>query len=177
MPALGMFEPNEKSQQAMGGIAGIRFTPGMVFAVDGPDNLGPEDAGAVIVLHATLTSDEMAQTFYQKNADIMRTLRESPGFIRFMGVGDGLSLYGIGFWKTPETAAAFAKAQAHSVAVRDLNEAPYQYSQFAGIWAAHSVRPRRFFCDRCKRANAAPAQACTSCGNPLVDVFKEQAKR
>jgi hypothetical protein len=82
-----MFEPNEKSQHAMGSIAGIRFTPGMVFAVDGPENLGPEAAGAVIVLHATLTSDAMAQTFYQKNADIMRTLRESPGFIRFMGIG------------------------------------------------------------------------------------------
>jgi hypothetical protein len=170
------FEPNEQSQQAMGSIPGLRFTPGPVFALDGPNGLGPESAGAVLILHATLVDEAGAQIFYQRNAELMRTLYESRGFIRFIGLGDGPSMYGLGFWKTRDDAIAFAHGPMHSAVVRDLAKTPFQYSQFAGIWTAETQRPRRFYCDKCSHATAAPAEACAHCGNPLTDVFREQAR-
>jgi hypothetical protein len=174
MATIGVFEPNATSQQAFGSIQGLRMTPGAVFALDGPDGLGPESAGAVIVLHTTLASDEGAQRFFQRNAELMRTLRGSSGFIRFMGMFDGPSGYGVGFWKTPEDALAFSKGPLHGALVKDLFREPYMYTQFAGIWAAHTIRPRRFFCEKCQHATPAPADACARCGNALVDVFKQQ---
>ncbi|HTM21637.1 MAG TPA: hypothetical protein VL172_14045 [Kofleriaceae bacterium] len=173
MAKLALFPPDAEAQQMMGGIRGLRMTPGEVFAVDGPTGVGPEAAGAIIVLHATFIDDAGMQTFYKRNAEILRALTDAPGFIRFMGLFDGFSAYGIGFWLTPEDALAFARRGEHGAAVKDLRRKPYQYSQFAGVWSAHSVRARTFYCDRCQATTPAPADKCGSCDNPLTDVFRE----
>jgi hypothetical protein len=57
-----------------------------------------------------------------------------------------------------------------------FHENPYQYSQFAGVWAAHTIRPRLIYCPKCQVGTEAPADACRECREPLIDVFKEQEK-
>jgi hypothetical protein len=61
--------------------------------------------------------------------------------------------------------------------VKAHNEAPWQYTQFAGVWKAHAIRPRNFYCEKCRAKTAAPADKCSGCGNPLQDVFKLLATR
>ncbi len=59
MATLGIYPPTEQAQEALAAIAGIRFTEGEVFGVDGPDgHLGPEAAGCLMVLHATMADAE-----------------------------------------------------------------------------------------------------------------------
>ncbi len=172
MATLAVFPPGAEAMQAMGAIAGLRVTPGNVFAVDGPGGLGPDAAGAVTVLHATFVDDGGMQTFYRRNAEVLRAAGDSPGFIRFIGLFDGPSGYGLSFWRTTEDALAFARRGEHATAVKEQRRKPYQYSQFAGVWTAHSIRPRCFYCERCGQATPAPAEVCGRCGNPLTDVFR-----
>lgn len=155
-------------------LPGVRFTEGVVFGCDGEIAVGPEAAGAIVVLQGTVADPEKGQAFWGRASEVAHAARESEGFIRFIGFNDGLSNYGLGFWDTPEHAIAFARGRAHLDAVaeqfRDLN----QYSQFAGVWTTHTVRPRRFFCE-CGHATTAPASNCESCGAEVTDVFVLQS--
>ena len=53
----------------------------------------------------------------------------------------------------------------------EQRERPFEYSQFAGIWVAHTVGRRRLYCEQCGHGTTAPATTCTGCGNPLDDPF------
>jgi len=54
---------------------------------------------------------------------------------------------------------------------REQRERPFEYSQFAGLWAAHTVGRRTLYCDRCNTPTVAPAGQCTNCRNVLDDPF------
>jgi heme-degrading monooxygenase HmoA len=176
MAELKTFPVDEKAKAIMASIPGARFTPGVVVGFDGPGGHGPEMAGAVSVLHMTATDEMATQTFYSKTNMLKKLLQEAPGFIRMFSLFDGVSGYAVSFWRSPEDALAFAHGSAHENTAREFRERPYQYSQFVGVWGAHTVRPRRIYCEKCQAGTATPADVCAKCGNALVDVFRMQEK-
>ncbi|MHB8606340.1 MAG: hypothetical protein ACYDCK_13910 [Thermoplasmatota archaeon] len=173
---LKTFPPGDEAKAIMASIPGARFTPGLVVGFDGPGGHGPEKAGALTVLHMTAIDPDATQIFYRKTNSLKTLLQKAPGFIRMFSAFDGLSGYAIAFWRSPEDALAFSQGAAHTQTAHAFYENPFQYSQFAGVWAAHTIRARKIYCERCKAGTEAPASACAACGNPLVDIFQEQAK-
>ena len=65
--------------------------------------------------------------------------RSRPGFLRWLTFNDGPHGYALGLWRTTEDVEAFVAGSAHRAMVREQRERPFEYSQFAGVWAAHSV--------------------------------------
>jgi len=175
MVTLKAFAPDDEAKAIMQSVPGARFTPGMVVGFDGPGALGPEAAGAVMVLHMTAVDEQATQLFFRRTNQLKTLLPAVPGFIRMFSLFDGLSGYAVAFWRTPEDALAFGRDRAHREVMREFYANPYQYSQFVGIWSAHSVRPRHLYCAGCGAANDAPAATCAQCGGELADVFKMQA--
>ncbi len=176
MAELKTFPVGDEAKAIMTSIPGARFTPGMVVGFDGPGGHGPEAAGALTVLHMTATDEQATQTFYKKTNALKKLLQAAPGFIRMFSLFDGLSGYAIAFWRSAEDALAFSQGAAHRETARAFYERPYQYSQFAGVWTAHTVKPRKIYCDKCHAGTEMPAEACRECRQPLVDIFKEQEK-
>jgi hypothetical protein len=174
MAELGNYPPEGAAVAAMSTIPGLRFTPGTVVGVEGPVPVGPEEAGAILVLASSLSDSEKAQQFWLQAAETTRVARESPGFLRFIAFSDGLIYYGIGFWRTLEEAQAYARTQSHRSAVAALYRTGSQYSHFAGLWTAATNSGRHFFCDRCGTPSLAPTEQCSSCGQPLIDGFRLQ---
>jgi hypothetical protein len=98
-------------------------------------------------------------------------LLEAPGFIRWIWFSDGPHGYALGLWRSPEDAVAFARGALHQELVREQREQGNEYSQFAGIWAAHTVGRRNYYCPDCGAITNAPATVCSGCGEALDDGF------
>lgn len=176
MVEFGRFPPGERAQAEMAQIPGIRFTEGATLGFEGPEgHLGPESAGCVMVLHATLADAERAQHFWERAAETCKAAREAPGLIRFVAFDDGLSSYAVAWWTTEESARAFAASKAHRDAVVEQVRNGYEYSQFAGLWGPMTVGHRAIYCERCGAQSRMPADMCGGCGNELSDVFRLQA--
>ncbi len=168
---IGMFPPDAESMAAAQGVAGARITPGVVTALDGPSIAGPEAAGALTLLHTTFVDSAGAQRGYRNFAAIKADFRERPGFLRWLTFGDGPHGYALGLWRSVGDVQEFVAGTAHRSMVREQREQPFEYSQFAGVWAAHTVGNRTLYCQRCQTGTTAPAPACANCGNPLNDPF------
>lgn len=170
-----MFPPNAANQKLFGEIRGFRQTAIPVVAFDGPEgNLGPEGAGAVLVLHMTMVDEERTQRFWHQVARTSKAASESPGFIRMIACFDGAANWALGFWRTVEDAQTFAKRRSHLDAVKDMHEAGFEYTHFAGIFQPVEARPRHAYCDACGAEPALPAEQCAECGRGLADVFRLQ---
>lgn len=171
MATIDAFPPDEASKQAQQAVTGTRVTPGVVTALDGPVPAGPEAAGALTLLHTTFADDAGAQRGYRNFAAIKTSFRDLPGFIRWLTFSDGPHGYALGLWRDTEDVVAFVHGPAHRKMAAEQRNDPFEYSQFAGIWRAHTVGSRRLYCERCRQATVAPAIACRSCGNPIHDPF------
>lgn len=168
---IKVFPPDEESNKALQGVEGTRVTPGVVSALDGSTCAGPEMAGALTLLHTTFADDTGAQRGYRNFAAIKADFRYMPGFLRWLTFNDGPHGYALGLWRAVDDVAAFVNGDAHRAMVREQRDRPFEYSQFAGVWAAHTLGRRILYCDRCRQATAAPTLACGSCGRPLHDPF------
>lgn len=171
MTVLGQYQPEGEVAERMGALPGVRFTPGMVFSVE-KEQVGPEGAGAVLVLQNTLDTAEKAQQFWSRAATTIEAATRSPGFIRLIGFGDGPESYALAFWRTLEEAQAYAKDLPHREAVKELHATGNQYSHFAGLFKAQAARKRHIFCAHCIVENDANRTTCAQCGNALVDSFR-----
>ncbi|MDP9164988.1 MAG: hypothetical protein M3O32_02815 [Actinomycetota bacterium] len=171
MTSINSFPPDETSKAASQAVPGTRITAGVISALDGPRLAGPEAAGALTLLHTTFTSDEGAQRGYRNFATIKEDLRTRPGFLRWLTFNDGPHGYALGLWRNPDDVRAFIAGAAHQSMVREQRERPFEYSQFAGIWAAHTLGRRTLYCEQCGIATAAPASSCSGCAAPLHDPF------
>jgi hypothetical protein len=172
-PQLIATHPEGEAAGRFAQLPGVRFTEGVVFGFDSDESYGPEDAGGVVLLQATVADAAKGERFWDRASKLAHAARESEGFIRFIGFGDGLSSYGLGLWRTADQAVAFARGRAHMDAVEEQFADRNVYSQFAGVWTAHTIRPRRFFCE-CGHATPAPADTCAGCGERITDVFTLQ---
>lgn len=171
MATIGVFPPDEATKKVQQQVPGTRFTPGVVSALDGPSPAGPEAAGALVLLHTTFADDAGAQRGYRNFSAVKDEFRLRPGFIRWLTFGDGPHAYALGLWRTVDDVGEFVRSDAHRAMAREQRERPFEYSQFAGVWAAHTVGRRTFYCERCQGGTTAPATTCQRCGNPLDDPF------
>lgn len=149
-----------------------RWTPGAVGALDGPDGpLGPELAGALTLTYGAFAEDASAQRGYRHFADMQKAMLSADGFIRWFSFVDGPHGYGLGLWRSADEASAFVRGAAHRAAVTEQHRNPFEYSQFAGIWAAHTIGRRTMHCPSCGGRAVAPASACSGCGRQLDDGY------
>jgi len=149
-----------------------RWTPGAVGGLDGPRGpLGPELAGALTLTYGAFAQDDAAQRGYRHFADIQKEMLSADGFIRWFSFVDGPHGYGLGLWSSVETATAFVRGAAHRAAVSEQHHNPFEFSQFAGIWSAHTIGRRTMYCPSCGGRAVAPASVCSGCGRRLADGF------
>lgn len=170
MATVGVFPPNDVSRAANAAIR-TRFTPGVVAAIDGPQRLGPEAAGAVTLLHVTFANDEDAQRGYREFAAIKPAFCSMPGFIRWLTFSDGVDTYTLGLWRSTEDVLEFIRSDAHRQAAQAQRRDGFEHSQFAGLWTAHTIGRRTLHCEKCRHATVSPAQTCPQCQAVLDDTF------
>ncbi|MCU1463152.1 MAG: hypothetical protein JWO37_3227 [Acidimicrobiales bacterium] len=171
MATVSSFPPDQASREANHGIP-TRFTPGVVAAIDGPQRLGPEAAGALTLLHVTFADNESAQRGYQHFGAIKPEFCTAPGFIRWLTFSDGVDSYTLGLWRRVDDVMTFVHSDAHRRVAAEQTANPFEYSQFAGVWTVHTATRRSLYCDRCRTKNTAPTAQCHACGNPLDDTFQ-----
>ena len=174
MATIGVFPPNETSRTLLQSVPGTRLTPGVVSALDGPRSCGPETAGAVTLLHTTFAGDASAQQGYEHFTTIKENFRNEEGFLRWLTFSDGPHGYALGMWRSVDDVLGFVKGEAHRAMAARQRQQPFEYSQFAGVWTAHTIGRRTIYCERCRHATPTPAAACGSCANMLHDPFLGQ---
>jgi hypothetical protein len=176
MATIATYPPPPEVQGAVASIPGVRFTEGVVIAVEGDATAGPEAAGAVLVLAGGLADEAKANQFWASAAATLRAAQAAPGFIRLLTFGDGLANYLLAFWRTHEDAMAFRDGQAHRASMHELAETGNQYDHFAGLFRTERAHHRHVYCERCNTRNTMPREECGQCGNALVDVYRLQAQ-
>jgi heme-degrading monooxygenase HmoA len=165
--------PPPEAIAAMAAIPRSHLAPTVVGTQQGPDgHLGPEAAGAILVLQATFTDPEGSASFWKALVPLFELLESTPGFIRRYGFGDGPHNTLIAFWRTAEDARAFAARPEHRAAVRDLYQQRWQYSHFAAIWEMTTNHGRVIFCPDCEAVTPGADQRCGRCGAERSDAYR-----
>ena len=173
MPELLSCPPPADLLPALLAIPNAQVEPRMLAIQAGPDGrLGPEGAGAILMLQATFVDADKARCFWERAITLMDLLAEAPGFIRRYSFPDELSITLLALWRTAADAKAFAATPEHRAAVRDLYRERWQYSHFSAIWELSSNHGRVVFCDQCDGITPASEGVCGTCSAPIVDVFK-----
>jgi hypothetical protein len=151
----------------------VSIAPGMIVTQNGETagHLGPEAAGAILMLQATFTEESKASAFWEAAFPLLELSGAQPGFIRAYRFAAGPVITMFVLWKTLADAEAFGASPEHRAAVRELYKHRWQYSHFARLWDIASEHDRTVFCDRCDGITAAAEGACGSCGAPILDPF------
>jgi hypothetical protein len=165
--------PPPEAMAAMAAIPRSQMAPIMLGTQQGPaGHLGPEKAGAILMLQATFTDPEGSAAFWKALVPLLALLESAPGFIRRYGFADGPHHTLIAFWRAAQDARAFAGRPEHRAAVRDLYQQRWQYSHFAAIWEMTSNHDRVIFCPRCQAVTPAAQQRCSGCDAELSDIYQ-----
>lgn len=168
--------PPPEALMAMVGIPRLTITPSILVTQQGPGEdgqLGPEAAGAILLLQATFAEQEGANHFWEAAVELMAMLADAPGFIRRYSFPDGPTISLIALWRTAADARAFASTPEHRAAVRGLYQDGWQHTHFSALWEMTSNHGRIAFCE-CGGATPVTDPACGSCGAPLLDIFRSQ---
>ena len=174
MTELLILPPPPEVIAAMAAIPRVQMGPTILATQQGPDGgLGPESAGAILILQATFADPDGASSFWAAAVPLMEMLATAPGFIRRYSFLDGPSITLMALWRTAADARSFAATQQHRHTVRALYQHRWQYSQFSAIWEMTSNHGRLIFCDQCDGITAATEPACSGCGIPLLDVYRQ----
>ncbi len=173
MTQLLMSPPPPEAIGAMLAIPQTQIAPTILATQQGPDGgLGPESAGAILILQATFTDPEGASGFWTAAVELMELLATAPGFIRRYSFPDGPNITLIALWRTADDARAFAATPQHRAAVRNLYAKRWQHSHFSAIWEMASNHGRLVFCDQCDAITPASEGVCSGCGTPLLDPYR-----
>ncbi len=168
MTELLTLPPPPEAIAAMAAIPNSQIAPTVLGTQQGPDgSLGPEAAGAILILQATFTDADGSAAFWKALVPLFELLASAPGFIRRYGFGDGPDNTLIAFWRTAEDARAFAARPEHRAAVRHLYQQRWQHSHFAAIWEMSASHDRMIFCPDCPAVTPAARQQCSGCGAEL----------
>jgi len=164
--------PPAEAIAAMSRIDGLRIMPAVLNLQSGPEShLGPESAGAILMLQGTFSDEERFNEFWMHVADMMRLLATAPGFIRRYNFADGPHYPLIALWRSADDAHAFFASDQHQAAMRSTFERRWNHTHFAGLWEATTPRRRMFFCHTCDGVSASTESCCTTCGTPFFDPF------
>lgn len=168
--------PPPEAIATMVAIPGFEVTPTILATQRGPDgDLGPESAGAILLLQATFVDEEKAAGFWIAAADLTELLADVPGFIRRYTFPDGPTINLFALWRTVADAKAFAARPEHVDAMRRLDEERWQYSHFAAIWEISSNRDRLVYCTECDGVTSATSRHCGECGAAMADPYRVTA--
>lgn len=150
-----------------------QIAPSMIISQDGDvsGHLGPEAAGAVLMLQATFTDEAKAAAFWEAAFPMLELSGKMPGFIRAYRFALGPMITMFVLWTTLEDARAFGESPEHRAVVRELYRHRWQYSHFARLWEVASEGDRLVFCDGCDGITPAARGSCDSCGAPIADPF------
>ena len=172
MTELLTIPPPPEAIHSMLQIPRTQIAPTILATQQGPDgHLGPEAAGAILMLQATFADADGAEKFWAAAVPLMQLLASAPGFIRRFSFPDGPSITLIALWRSAESARGFAVSEPHAAAVRDLYRHRWQYSHFSALWEMTSNHGRMIFCDHCDGITAASVGVCSGCGTALSDPF------
>lgn len=174
MTELLTLPPPPSAIEAMVAIPGLAIAPSVLVTQKGPSAaLGPDGAGAVLLLQATFVDPAGAAEFWAAAVPLMALLADAPGMIRRLSFPDGPSITLLAFWETLEDAQAFAASPEHRAAVRSLYRDRWQYSHFSALWSLASSHDRVVFCDRpdCDGITSASQGRCQVCGTPFADPY------
>jgi heme-degrading monooxygenase HmoA len=161
----------------MTAIEGVAIAPTVLATQQGPEaHLGPEAAGAVLMLQATFVDGDRAGEFWRTAAGLMEQLASAPGFIRRYNFTDGPHYTLIALWRTAGDAHAFFSSDHHQAAMRELFRGRWQYSHFAGLWEMTAPRQRVIFCQHCDGVTPATERRCSGCGGELFDPYQDDAR-
>jgi heme-degrading monooxygenase HmoA len=164
--------PPPEVSAKLAAIDGVHIVPTVLTTQRGPDgHLGPEAAGAVLILQATFVDEHGFRAFWARAVALFEQLAEAPGFIRRFTFADGPLGYLIAFWRTPADAHAFFSSDEHQAAMRDLYRERWQYTHFAALWEMPTSRQRVIFCQQCDGVTPATDRVCVGCGTELFDPF------
>lgn len=164
--------PPLEAVAAMTAIDGLRIVPATLNVQSGPErHLGPESAGAILMLQGTYADEERFADFWGQAVDMMRLLADAPGFIRRYNFVDGPHYTLIALWRSVEDAHAFFGRPEHQESMRLMFERRWNYTHFAGLWQVAEPRRRLFFCQACDGVMPSTESSCTGCGTALVDPF------
>jgi heme-degrading monooxygenase HmoA len=176
MTELRTVAPPPDAIATMIAIPGFEVTPTILATQRGPDgDLGPESAGAILLLQATFADEQKAAGFWTAAAHLTELLADAPGFIRRYTFPDGPTINLFALWRTVADAQVFAATPAHVDAMRRLDEERWQYSHFAAIWEISSTHDRVVYCTECDGITSASARFCDECGAALADPFRVNA--
>src|SRR6186997_2224747 len=93
--------PPPEAIARMVAIEGVQVVPTVLATQQGPErHLGPEAAGAVLILQATFIDPDGAAEFWATAAGLMEQLQTAPGFIRRVNFADGPHFTLIAFWRS-----------------------------------------------------------------------------
>ena len=166
--------PPPEAIATMAAIPRMAIAPSVLVTQQGPHgDLGPEAAGAILMLQATFADQAGAEAFWTAAVPLMELLADAPGFIRRYSFPDGPSITLIALWRTVADAETFGASPEHRAAVRDLYKNRWQYSHFSAIWEVVSNHDRMIFCDSCDAITPASARVCGGCGTEFVDVHRQ----
>ena len=164
--------PPMEAIASMTAVDGVCVKPTVLGTQQGPDgHLGPEAAGAVLILQATFVDAERAAEFWFTAAGLIERLAEAPGFIRRFNFTDGPHYTLIALWRTMSDARTFFSGPEHQAAMHNLFVHRWQYSHFAALWEMTTPRQRVIFCQECDGVTPATAGSCAGCGTELFDPF------
>lgn len=168
--------PPPEVLMAMMGIPRMAITPSILVTQQGAGEdgqLGPEAAGAMLLLQATFANQEGANHFWTAAVELMALLADAPGFIRRYSFPDGPTITLLALWRTAADAHAFASTPEHRAAVRGLYKEGWQHTHFSAIWEMTNNHGRIAFC-ACGAATPVTDGACGSCGAALFDLFRTE---
>lgn len=178
MPDLLNLPPPLSAIEAMSSLPRSAISPAVIGTQEGPaGHLGPESAGAILILQATFHTEEGAERFWEALVPLFGLLAEARGFIRRYGFGDGPSNTLIVLWQTVEDAKAFAATPQHREVVRNLYRERWQYTHFAALWEIDANHDRIAFCDRCEAVTPASRGTCSECGQPITDIYAPEDRK
>ena len=168
--------PPAEAIARMTAIEGVAARPTVLATQQGPDrHLGPEGAGAVLILQATFVDEAKLGAFFRQAAALMELLASAPGFIRRYNFTDGPHYTLIALWRSLADAHAFFERDEHQGAMRELFRHRWQYSHFAALWELTAPRERVIFCQRCDGVTPVTEQVCRGCGTELFDPYASPA--
>ena len=174
MTELLIAPPPPEVIMAMAAIPRMTITPSILVTQNGAGEdgqLGPEAAGAILLLQATFADQEGANHFWSAAVGLMELLAEAPGFIRRYSFPDGPTISLIALWRTADDARAFGNSPEHRAAVKGLFREGWQHTHFSAIWELTRNHGRVAFCD-CGAATPVTDGACSACGAPLLDIYR-----
>lgn len=164
--------PPVEAVEAMRQIEGLRIFPIMLNTQSGPDGrLGPESAGAILILQGTFVDEQSFSEFWTTVVELMTMLVAAPGFIRRYNFADGPHYTLMAWWRSVDDAYAFFARPEHQAAMRTTFKRRWNYTHFAGLWQTVDQRQRLFFCQQCEGITPSTEPACTACGTPLDDPY------